>query len=200
MTTPTNSLPWSLPAVGGNPGSTPTATTPGSFANRAAIAPGPAGAATYSSPDTPGMPPLPAKTAWDFLPDGWESAEGQPPATNGHAVAIITQADGSTRWVTHPHGFIPSTQLEHARLGHQTPQMRRVAEREPHLTAAQVRDEVAAGRMVIPANKQHLGHQLDPMCIGRASKTKINANMGASPVASSIDEEVDKLKWAERWQ
>jgi phosphomethylpyrimidine synthase len=53
--------------------------------------------------------------------------------------------------------------------------------------------------MVIPANKVHLGYQLDPMAIGRASKTKINANMGASPVSSGTDEEVIKLKWAERW-
>src|SRR5204863_7262312 len=68
-----------------------------------------------------------------------------------------------------------------------------------HLTAAQVRDEVAAGRMVIPANRNHLAHKLDPMAIGRASLTKINANMGASPVSSDTDEEVEKLRWAERW-
>src|SRR5207245_1237928 len=92
------------------------------------------------------------------------------------------------------------TQLEHARLGIVTPQMQRVAEREPHLTAAQVRDEVAAGRMVIPANTVHLGYRLDPMCIGRASLTKVNANMGASPVSSSTEEEVEKLRWAERWE
>ncbi|HBZ70527.1 MAG TPA: thiamine biosynthesis protein ThiC, partial [Deltaproteobacteria bacterium] len=79
---------------------------------------------------------------------------------------------------------------EFARLGEITPQMRRVAEREPHLTPEMVRDEVAAGRMVIPANKIHLGYRLDPMCIGRASRTKVNANMGASPLASSSDEEV----------
>src|SRR5688572_17223516 len=91
------------------------------------------------------------------------------------------------------------TQLESARLGLVTPEMRRVAEREPHLTAEQVRDEVAAGRMIIPANKVHLGFKLDPMCIGRASKTKVNANMGASPVSSSTDEEVEKLRWAEPW-
>lgn len=93
----------------------------------------------------------------------------------------------------------PITQLEHAQLGTVTPQMDRVAEREPHLTPEQVRDEVAAGRMVIPANTVHLSHQLDSMCIGRASTTKINANMGASPVSSSTDEEVGKLHWAERW-
>jgi phosphomethylpyrimidine synthase len=77
--------------------------------------------------------------------------------------------------------------------------MRRVAEREPHLSPEQVRDEVAAGRMVIPANPSHLGFRLDPMAIGRASQTKINANMGASPVSSGTDEEVEKLRWAERW-
>ena len=53
--------------------------------------------------------------------------------------------------------------------------------------------------MVIPANTVHLGYRLDPMCIGRASQTKINANMGASPVSSGTDEEVEKLRWAERW-
>jgi len=91
------------------------------------------------------------------------------------------------------------TQLERARLGLITPEMRRVAEREPHLTAEQVRDEVAAGRLIIPANRVHLGYNLDPMAIGRAAKTKVNANMGASPVSSGTDEEVEKLRWAERW-
>ncbi|NNF42978.1 MAG: phosphomethylpyrimidine synthase ThiC [Phycisphaerales bacterium] len=91
------------------------------------------------------------------------------------------------------------TQLEHARLGTTTPEMKRVAEREPHLTPAQVRDEVAAGRLIIPANRHHLGFALDPMAIGRASLTKINANMGASPVSSGTDEELEKLRWAERW-
>jgi phosphomethylpyrimidine synthase len=84
-------------------------------------------------------------------------------------------------------------------MGAVTQQMRRVAERETHLTAEQVRDEVAAGRMVIPANIEHLRHRLDPMAIGRASRTKINANMGASPISSGTDEEVEKLRWAERW-
>ncbi|MBI1372187.1 MAG: phosphomethylpyrimidine synthase [Phycisphaera sp.] len=91
------------------------------------------------------------------------------------------------------------TQLEHARRGTITPAMKRVAEREPHLTPQQVRDEVASGRMIIPANIVHLAHNLDPMAIGRASLTKINANMGASPVSSDTSEEVEKLKWAERW-
>jgi phosphomethylpyrimidine synthase len=77
--------------------------------------------------------------------------------------------------------------------------MQRVAEREGHLTPEQVRDEVAAGRLVIPANVHHLGYRLDPMAIGRATRTKVNANMGASPVSSSTAEEVEKLEWAVRW-
>ena len=95
-------------------------------------------------------------------------------------------------------GRTPVTQLESARAGLTTPEMRRVAEREPHLTPEDIRREVAAGRMIIPANRVHLGYKLDPMCIGRASKTKINANMGASPVSSSTDEELEKLRWADR--
>jgi phosphomethylpyrimidine synthase len=146
------------------------------------------------------------KTAWDFLPPGWMTRIENPgfniqdtTQVKGYHCLAFTQGDGSTRSVTHPVAFKPITQLESARVGIITPQMRRVAEREPHLTPEQVRDEVAAGRMIIPANTVHLGYQLDPMAIGRASKTKINANMGASPVSSSTAEEVDKLKWAERW-
>jgi phosphomethylpyrimidine synthase len=91
------------------------------------------------------------------------------------------------------------TQLELARGGIVSGEMKRVALREPHLTPEQIRAEVAAGRMIIPANKVHLTYKLEPMCIGRAGLTKVNANMGASPVSSGTDEEVEKLKWAERW-
>ncbi|HHH27809.1 MAG TPA: phosphomethylpyrimidine synthase ThiC [Polyangiaceae bacterium] len=91
------------------------------------------------------------------------------------------------------------TQLEHARLGTVTPAMRAVASREPHLTPEQVRDEIAAGRLIIPANRVHLSHKLEPMAIGRASKTKVNANLGASPVSSGTDEEVEKMRWSVRW-
>ncbi len=115
-------------------------------------------------------------------------------------------ARGERRRVTYPKGFVPVTQLEFARLGIVTPQMQRVAAREPHFEtlypgrgAEAVRDEVAAGRLVIPANVNHLKHSLDPMAIGRASRTKVNANMGASPVSSGTHEEVEKLKWAEKW-
>ena len=166
---------YALPTGGSNPSSGAAGTSPGSFANPPQVG----GSLAFSSPDAPGMPPPSGKTAWDFLPADW---------TRG--------PDG--RWQP-PAGFEPSTQLEHARLGQVTPEMRRVAQREPHLTPEQVRDEVAAGRMVIPANKVHRAGALDPMAIGRASLTKINANMGASPVSSGTAAEVEKLRWAERW-
>ncbi|KPK85966.1 MAG: thiamine biosynthesis protein ThiC [Phycisphaerae bacterium SM23_33] len=93
------------------------------------------------------------------------------------------------------------TQYEQARANVTTPQMRRVAERE-NLPAEKVRQEVAAGRLVIPANRLHLagndqtGVKLDPIGIGRALTTKINANIGASPVISCEDLELTKLRWA----
>ena len=184
--------PFTLPPVGDNPSTERQGTNPGSFAARGRVGT----PFTFSSPDTPGMPPVSDKTAWDFLPDGWSCLNG---AAAGQTTVTFRQADGSTRTVHHPDGFTPVTQLEHARLGTVTPQMAAVATREPHLTAEQVRDEVAAGRMIIPANLAHLAHKLEPMAIGRASLTKINANMGASPISSGLDEEVEKLRWAERW-
>ncbi|HBI42190.1 MAG TPA: thiamine biosynthesis protein ThiC, partial [Planctomycetales bacterium] len=69
------------------------------------------------------------------------------------------------------------TQMESARKGVVTDEMRYVAERED-LDAELIRDEVARGRMVIPANKVHLTKRLEPMGIGIASKCKINANIG----------------------
>lgn len=176
-----------------NPSTTAAGTSPGSFANAAQIG----GPLAFSSPDTPGMPAPSALTAWDFLPEGWsiEAVASHAMGCAGHSCVDI----GAFIRAVAPRGFVAITQLESARLGIVTPQMVRVAEREGHLTALQVRDEIAAGRMVIPANRVHLGYKLDPMAIGRASKTKINANMGASPVSSGTDEEVEKLKWAERW-
>ncbi|HCW77907.1 MAG TPA: phosphomethylpyrimidine synthase ThiC, partial [Gemmatimonadetes bacterium] len=60
-----------------------------------------------------------------------------------------------------------------------------------------VRDEVARGRAIIPANINH--PEIEPMIIGRNFKVKINANIGNSAVSSSIDEEVEKLRWATLW-
>ena len=78
--------------------------------------------------------------------------------------------------------------------------MRRVADGFGGEMRFAFRDEVAAGRMVIPANRVHLAHGLDPMAIGRAARTKVNANMGASPISSGTHEEIEKLRWAERWE
>src|SRR5690606_34402902 len=117
------------------------------------------------------------------------------------------------------------TQLHYARRGEITPEMEFVAIREnqrlealretspelfaqhpgqsfgaaipPVITPEFVRDEVARGRAIIPANVNH--PELEPMIIGRNFLVKINANMGNSAVTSSIAEEVEKLVWAIRW-
>ena len=88
------------------------------------------------------------------------------------------------------------TQMHYARRGEITPEMRFVALRE-HCSPEKVRDEVAAGRAIIPNNINH--PESEPMIIGNAFLTKINANIGNSAVTSSIREEVDKLRWATRW-
>src|SRR5437868_289771 len=87
------------------------------------------------------------------------------------------------------------TQFEAARQGGITNEMQFVAQRED-LDAELVREEVARGRMVIPANVVHLQKRLEPMCIGVASACKINANIGNSAVTSKVDEELDKLHTA----
>ncbi len=88
-----------------------------------------------------------------------------------------------------------TTQLLAARAGQITPEMEFVAKRET-LAPELIRDEVAAGRMVIPANKVHLAGKLEPMAIGIAARCKINANIGNSAVTSNIQEELDKLHMA----
>ncbi|MCL4206933.1 MAG: phosphomethylpyrimidine synthase ThiC [Pirellulaceae bacterium] len=84
------------------------------------------------------------------------------------------------------------TQIEAARAGEITPEMEFCAKREC-LAPELVRDEVAAGRMVIPANKVHLAGRLEPMCIGIAACCKINANIGNSAVTSDAGGELEKL-------
>jgi phosphomethylpyrimidine synthase len=88
------------------------------------------------------------------------------------------------------------SQLWYARQGVITHEMAYAAAREG-VTPEFVRDEVAAGRAIIPANRKHL--ELEPMVLGKAFHVKINANIGNSAVVSSIPEEVDKLRWAARW-
>jgi len=88
------------------------------------------------------------------------------------------------------------TQLHYARRGEVTPEMEFVALREG-LDPRVVRDEIASGRAILPANVNH--PESEPMAIGRAFLVKVNANIGNSAVRSSIAEEVEKLTWALRW-
>ena len=90
----------------------------------------------------------------------------------------------------------PVTQMHYARRGEITPEMAFIAVREG-MDPSFVRDEVARGRAIIPANINH--PELEPMIIGRGFKVKINANIGNSAVTSSIEEEVEKLRWATLW-
>jgi phosphomethylpyrimidine synthase len=88
------------------------------------------------------------------------------------------------------------SQMHYARRGEITEEMRFCAIRE-NVTPEFVRDEVARGRAIIPANRNHL--ELEPMIIGRNFLVKINANIGNSAVTSTVAEEVEKMKWAVRW-
>jgi phosphomethylpyrimidine synthase len=88
------------------------------------------------------------------------------------------------------------SQMHYARRGEITEEMRFCALREG-TTPEFVRDEVARGRAIIPANRKH--PEMEPMIIGRNFLVKINANIGNSAVSSSIGEEVDKLRWSTRW-
>jgi phosphomethylpyrimidine synthase len=109
----------------------------------------------------------------------------------------------------------PVSQFWYARQGIVTPEMEYIAIREnlgleqraangaearilgSEITPEFVRDEVARGRAIIPANINH--PELEPMIIGRNFLVKINANIGNSAIASSIDEEVEKMRWATKW-
>ncbi|MBC7788306.1 MAG: phosphomethylpyrimidine synthase ThiC [Anaerolineae bacterium] len=87
------------------------------------------------------------------------------------------------------------TQMRYARDGVITDAMRFVAERE-QLSPELVRDEIAMGRLIIPANIRHLAGRLEPMAIGKVSRVKINANIGNSAVTSNSDGELEKLHMA----
>ncbi len=102
------------------------------------------------------------------------------------------------------------TQMHYARKGIVTPEMEYVAIRENQaleawiersggkpVTPEMVRDEIARGRAIIPANINH--PELEPMVIGRNFRVKINANIGNSALGSSIEEEIEKAIWACRW-
>jgi phosphomethylpyrimidine synthase len=97
-----------------------------------------------------------------------------------------------TEWVEKRKSDQVRTQMFYARQGIVTEEMRFIADRE-RVEPETVRAEVARGRMVIPANVHHAN--LEPMCIGVASKCKINANIGNSAVTSDVEGELDKLRY-----
>ncbi|MBW8089552.1 phosphomethylpyrimidine synthase ThiC [Streptomyces hygroscopicus subsp. hygroscopicus] len=94
-------------------------------------------------------------------------------------------------------GGVPVTQLAYARRGEITAEMEYVAIRE-NVSPEVVREEIAAGRAVLPANVNH--PEIEPMIIGKRFLVKVNANIGNSAVtSSSMEEEVEKMTWATRW-
>src|ERR1043166_5953100 len=101
-----------------------------------------------------------------------------------------------TEWVKKRQADSVRTQMHYARRGIVTEEMEFVAQREGLVPEA-IRDEGARGRMIIPANINH--RNLEPMCIGVASKCKINANIGNSAVTSNIDEELEKLRYSVKY-
>ena len=101
-----------------------------------------------------------------------------------------------TEWISPRLNDPIRTQMHYARKGIVTEEMRFIALRE-QLDPDLIRAEVARGRMIIPANINH--PNLEPMCIGVASKCKINANIGNSATTSNVDEEVAKLHYAVKY-
>jgi phosphomethylpyrimidine synthase len=152
-----------------------------------------------------GEPPLRVYDATG--PQGCDVREGLPPLRRPWVLARAVE-DSGRRTAGDPalvpeglrrnvlRGAGPVTQLQFARCGEITEEMEFVALRED-LSAELVRSEVARGRAIIPANINH--PELEPMVIGRAFHVKINANIGNSAVRSSIDDEVEKLRWATLW-
>lgn len=101
-----------------------------------------------------------------------------------------------TDWVAKRENDAVRTQMYYARQGIVTEEMQHVAKRES-LTPELIRSEVARGRMIIPANVRHTN--LEPMCIGVASRCKINSNIGNSATTSHIEDELEKLAYSVKY-
>ncbi|NJC69772.1 phosphomethylpyrimidine synthase ThiC [Planosporangium thailandense] len=137
-----------------------------------------------SGPATDPVAGLPALRA------GWIAERGDVvsvPAAGPANVGRIVRRAAAGRTVT---------QLHYARQGVVTPEMEFVALREG-LDPEVVREEIAAGRAILPNNVNH--PESEPMIIGNRFLVKVNANIGTSAVTSSVDEEVAKLTWATKW-
>ncbi|MFP6864808.1 MAG: phosphomethylpyrimidine synthase ThiC, partial [Roseibacillus sp.] len=109
--------------------------------------------------------------------------------------ALNTTPDGYN--MPRPSEIDPLKQVARNTLDHQHPGQNWGAKLPDYITPEFVRDEVAAGRAIIPSNINH--PEAEPMIIGRNFLVKINANIGNSAVASTIDEEVEKMRWATKW-
>jgi phosphomethylpyrimidine synthase len=118
------------------------------------------------------------------------------PAAAAEAVNRYNRGMNRTEWIAPRMENPVRTQMFYARRGVVTGEMAFVAQRE-RLSPETIRAEVASGRMIIPANIHHWA--LEPMCIGIASKCKINANIGNSATTSNIDQELEKLDYAVRF-
>ena len=146
--------------------------------------------------DTSGPHETDARAGLEPLRRDWIAARG-----NVEEVVPAGRAHGSEQIPASLHrpvvrGRGAVTQMHYARKGEVTAEMEFVALREG-FEPDFVRAEVARGRAIIPANVNH--PELEPMAIGRNFLVKINANIGNSAVTSSIDEEVEKLRWATLW-
>lgn len=115
---------------------------------------------------------------------------------SGSAAADAPEFPGLKRRPLRAKAGANVTQMHYARKGIITPEMEYIAIRE-QVEAEFVRSEVARGRAIIPSNINH--PESEPMIIGRNFLVKVNANIGNSAVASSIEEEVEKMTWATRW-
>ncbi len=145
-----------------------------------------------------GLPAL--RSAWIAARDDTEEYDGrQVQAVDNGLRAGSNGHDEFPRLHRRPLRAKPGhnvSQMHYARKGVVTPEMEFIAIREG-VAPEFVRDEVARGRAIIPSNVNH--PEAEPMIIGRNFLVKINANIGNSAVASSIDEEVEKMVWATRW-
>ncbi|MBN2319747.1 MAG: phosphomethylpyrimidine synthase ThiC [Acidobacteria bacterium] len=137
-----------------------------------------------------GLPEL--RKSWILERGSYDTREPSYRPVAGHSDPDI--AVPAKRNVLQGHGSV--TQMHYAKKGIVTPEMEFVALRE-NLDPDFVRNEVACGRAIIPANINH--PELEPMAIGRNFLVKVNANIGNSVVRSSIEEEIEKMTWAIRW-
>ncbi|MBT3326220.1 MAG: phosphomethylpyrimidine synthase ThiC [Gemmatimonadales bacterium] len=146
--------------------------------------------------DTSGPRDLDVRQGLSPLRDDWIRARGELRETGRTRAPAeeVEMPEGLARRTLRASASV--TQLTYARNREITPEMEFVAIREK-MDPEFIRSEVARGRAIIPANINH--PEIEPMIIGRNFKVKINANIGNSAVSSSIEEEVEKLRWSTLW-